>query len=471
MDSTSDFFVRTLATCGALVALACDSQPQPQPERPVAQVAATKRAQPAEPGCRDYSDLDVATLPPLPKTPYTATLSQVWELVLTKHFDPTLACLDWPAIRLEYGAKLETAEGPQEAYKLMNEMLGRLGQSHFWISSHDTAGPAPTGPARVPIALRWIEDTVTVVDHAVDGHTTKVPRGAQVLSVGDNQVSDRVAAARERAKGPVTFVHALDRELAGMLWCTKGQAVDVVYRAHQSDKSETVSVTCELPKVEHLSVGNLTDIPTRMSSRMLEDPSQGKIGYLAFNFWMLPMVADVEKRLGELRAAGMQALIVDLRGNPGGVGAMSVPIARMMLPEGGSLGTLKFRDFEQTFNVAKNPQAFAGPIAILVDEGTASTSEIFAAGMRDLGRVKIVGGAPSAGAALPSLIQQLDGGAMLQYVVGDYHSSKGAAAEGDGVTLDLRVTETRAAFAEGQDPVLEAATTHLASVLGQPAAG
>ncbi len=418
------------------------------------------KAEPAQqPKCRDYSELDPSTLPDLPDTPYTATFLQVWETVLTKHFDPTLGCVDWPAVRAEYGEKLRTAEGPEAAYRLMNEMLGRLGQSHFWVSSRDAQGPAPKGPARIPIELRWIEDTVTVVDNDVDGHTTKIPTGAEVIAIGDTQVAKTIAAAKKQAEGPTTFVHALDRNLEYSLRCKPGDPVDVVYTPLGADKPTTAKVVCQMPKVELLSVGNLTDIPTRISSRMLEGPD--KLGYIAFNFWMLPMVADVEKRLGELRAAGMRGLVVDLRGNPGGVGAMSVPIARMLLPGGGSLGTLKFRDFEQTFNVAKNPQAFAGPIVILVDEGTASTSEIFAAGMRDLGRVKIAGGGPSAGAALPSLIQQLDGGAMLQYVVGDYHSSKGAVAEGDGVAPDIAVVETRKTFAEGKDQVLEAGVKHL----------
>ena len=71
-------------------------------------------------------------------------------------------------------------------------------------------------------------------------------------------------------------------------------------------------------------------------------------------------------------------------------------------------------------------------------------SEIFAAGLRDLGRVEIYGSRASAGAALPSMIEQLEGGAMLQYVVGDYHSSRGAVAEGEGVLPDVVVPETRA---------------------------
>ncbi len=183
-----------------------------------------------------------------------------------------------------------------------------------------------------------------------------------------------------------------------------------------------------------------------------------KVGYLAFNYWMLPMMKTVEAAMTELRGEGMESLIIDLRGNPGGVGAMSVPLARLLLQENGSLGTLQFRDFKQEFKVTGNPEAFAGDLVVLIDEGTASTSEIFATGMRDLGRLRaIVGYRGSAGAALPSLIESLESGAILQYVVGDYHSSKGTVAEGDGVLPDVLVQEHRQDFAAGRDPVLDSA--------------
>jgi carboxyl-terminal processing protease len=153
--------------------------------------------------------------------------------------------------------------------------------------------------------------------------------------------------------------------------------------------------------------------------------------------------------------------VLDLRGNPGGVGAMSVPVARLLLATPGSLGKLRFREFEQEFKVEAAEDPFTGKVTLLVDEGTASTSEIFAAGLRDLGRVTIVGGRASAGAALPSVIEELAGGAVLQYVVGDYQSPKGTVVEGIGVVPDVLVPETRADFSAGRDPVLEAAIAQL----------
>ena len=143
---------------------------------------------------------------------------------------------------------------------------------------------------------------------------------------------------------------------------------------------------CVVLPGELVSLGNIRDLPTTVEHRMLTGAGGKKIGYIAFNYWMLPMIERVKAAMTDLRGQGMEALVLDLRGNPGGVGAMSIPVARLLLRESGSLGKLQFRDFAQEFNVAGDPDAFAGPVVILVDEGTASTSEIFAAGLRDLGR-------------------------------------------------------------------------------------
>ncbi len=416
------------------------------------------------PACQDYSGLDLESLPPLPETPYTATFESVWRIVLEKHFDPTLACQDWPKLRLEYGTKLADASDASAAYGLMNELLDRLGQSHFRVIPRSSAADAdaPRGSARVPLAVRLIDDEIVVVDAAVGGVDSTIAPGSVLVRVGERALTEELRRAKEKAERPSELAFEISRTVDNLLSGDAGDRLTLIVKDPTKDDAEIRrKVTCVMPAGELVSLGNLRDLPTIVEGRMIEGT---KTGYLAFNYWMLPMMKEVEAALSELRAQGMQSLIIDLRGNPGGVGAMSVPLARMLLTAGGSLGTLKFRDFKQEFQVAANPEAFAGELVLLVDEGTASTSEIFALGMRDLGRLRaIVGGRASAGAALPSLIERLDGGAILQYVVGDYHSSKGRAAEGDGVVPDLLVDESRADFIAGEDPVLNAALALLTS--------
>lgn len=443
---------------------ACDpgaptpSAPAPAPAAVVAEPAAPTPAPP--PACRAWNDLDLGGLPPLPETPYTATFEQVWRTVLQKHYDPTLGCKDWPAMRREYGAKLADAKDAAAAYAVMNDLLNALGQSHFKvIPPRRDVTPETGGPARVPVHVRLLGEQIVVVEPKLGGVDSGLPRGAVITKIADKPVADIVADARAEAMRPAEVAFHAGLAVLGALSGEPGQKVSVTYLdPGRGDAEVTRELTCVTPHGELTSFGNLRNLPTIVEHRMIAGT---KVGYLAFNYWMLPMVQRVEAAMADLRAQGMESLVLDLRGNPGGVGAMAIPVARMVLRESGSLGKLQFRDFAQEFNVTGEAQAFAGPIALLVDEGTASTSEIFAAGLRDLGRVQIVGGRASAGAALPSLIERLENGALLQYVVGDYHTPKGTVAEGDGVLPDLVVPETRADFVAGRDPVLDAAVASL----------
>jgi carboxyl-terminal processing protease len=419
--------------------------------------------------CRSWADLDVATLPALPQTPYTATFEQVWRTVLDKHYDPTLGCLDWPAVRVEYGSKLADAKDEAAAFDLMRQMLGRLGQSHLAVVpprervAGEPRAAVKSGDARVPIEVRVLAGEAVVVNAALEGKKSGIPRGAALLAVDDLEVAPLLASTQEHATREVEATFAARRVIASWLSCPTGASKTLRYQPFGAKAPKTKKVRCQPITAERVTLGNLKDVPASVQHRMLTkaDAKPGKVGYVAFDIWMLPLVPKLEAAIAELRADGMQALVLDLRGNPGGVGAMVVPLGRLLLHEATNLGAMHMREGEQVFNVAAGTDPFTGPIAILVDEGTASTSEIFAQALQDLGRATVFGAVPSQGAALPSVIEELPGGGMLQYVVADYQSPKGQVVEGRGVVPDTVVTETREDFAQGRDPVLDAALAAL----------
>ena len=99
---------------------------------------------------------------------------------------------------------------------------------------------------------------------------------------------------------------------------------------------------------------------------------------------------------------------------------------------------------------------FLGPVAILMDGNSASTSEIMAGGLKDIGRARVFG-TRSAAAALPSLIERLPNGDGFQYAIANYISEGGKPLEGLGVTPDEEVKLTREALLAGHDPVVDAA--------------
>jgi len=153
--------------------------------------------------------------------------------------------------------------------------------------------------------------------------------------------------------------------------------------------------------------------------------------------------------------------VIDLRGNPGGIGAMAMGMAGWLVDSKDGiadqrLGTMQMRDASLKFFINPRTPLFSGPVAVLIDGSSASTSEILAGGLQDLHRARVFG-TKSAAAALPSVITRLPNGDGFQYAVANYISEGGRALEGNGVTPDQEVKLTRAALLEGRDPVIEAA--------------
>ncbi len=203
--------------------------------------------------------------------------------------------------------------------------------------------------------------------------------------------------------------------------------------------------------IERVQFGNLPELPLRCHSEMLKSNVQ----YFYVSFFINP-----PKVLGLFRKAIEQArdadgFILDLRHNPGGIGGMAMGIGNAFITKPNQkLGEMIQR--EMTFGFALNPQAtpYTKPLAILIDEGSASTSEILAGGLQDVGRARIFG-TRSAGMALPSLIDQLPNGDTFQYAVANYISAGGQTLEGHGVIPDEAV-EYKPPYS-APDPVIAAA--------------
>jgi carboxyl-terminal processing protease len=155
--------------------------------------------------------------------------------------------------------------------------------------------------------------------------------------------------------------------------------------------------------------------------------------------------------------ANCKGFVIDVRGNPGGIGGLAMGIAGWFIDRSGTqLGTEYLRAATIKFVVFPRPQTFRGPLAVLVDGCSASTAEIFAQGLKDVGRARVFG-TRTAGAALPSIIERLPNGDGFQYAIANYISQGGKPLEGFGVTPDEEVQVTRRQLLDGEDSALEAA--------------
>jgi len=396
-----------------------------------------------------------------------------WTAVRDKHFDKALGGVDWQAMRAKYEPLAMAAPDEPAFYRLLGEMLGTLGQSHLEVHGPGEAVEAeaeeavpPGAPAIVEVGagtgdpgllVRVIEGkpTVTRVRPGSSAERAGLRPGFLVTHIGGRDVSARRPSPRPLR--PVEERFRLRRHCAQLLSGPAGTRVSVRYR-DGGDVAREASLTRDppaRPAVQALLMPPV--VPEVRVARV------GDVGLIAFNFFLLePILGEVGKAIEGFRRAGARAIVLDLRGNPGGFGGMAIPVAARLVAGEIDLGTIQFRDFANrlvaTPSLGSKP--FLGPVVILTDEGSASTSEILAAGLQEAGRATVVGDG-TVGAALGSTIEALPGGAVIQIPVAGYKTPKGVVIEGHGVEPDRRVPETRAALLAGRDPVLDEALTLL----------
>jgi carboxyl-terminal processing protease len=178
--------------------------------------------------------------------------------------------------------------------------------------------------------------------------------------------------------------------------------------------------------------------------------------------WMAGADAPIAAAVDRFRHA--RGIVIDLRGNPGGLALMIMGISGHFFAERTSLGTMKTRGGDLSFFAnprgsrpnGESVEPFKGPVAILIDGLTGSASECFAGGMQSVGRARVFG-ETSMGQALPASFSRLPNGDTLLHAIGDFVTANGTRLEGSGVIPDEPITVDAAALASGRDPVLAAA--------------
>lgn len=388
------------------------------------------------------------------------TFDIVWKTVKEKHFDPTLGGLDWEKIRQQYQPKVAAVKSDAELYRLLQLMLGELHQSHFNIIPPeaviaDDASEPPTGG--IGIDLRMIDGAAIIVrvEPASAAEAAGLRAGFTIKQVGEKTVEALIAPVTKTTQSEAIRKLQMARRVLREINGEPGSTVAVTY-LDSKNQAQTATLTRAKLKGE-LSprLGNFPPQYTEFESKRLA----GNIGYIRFNIFTTPISDKVRIALMELRDT--DGLIFDLRGNPGGVAGIATGIANRISDKGGYLGTMKMRTSELKFAVFPQQNAYTGPVAILIDGLSASTSEVFSGGMQELGRAIVIG-ETSAGACLPSYFQKLPTGALFQFAIADFKTPKGVLIEGRGVIPNVEVKWNRASLLAGRDAQLETAIERLA---------
>ena len=202
----------------------------------------------------------------------------------------------------------------------------------------------------------------------------------------------------------------------------EGTTVDIEFYIAKEDACKTI--TMERRQVEVPSV----------KYEMLKD----NIGYIIVSGFKDPTDEQFQVAIKELQEKGMEGLVIDLRNNGGGILDSTVNMLDTLLPKDSLIVSTKDKNGEGTVYKAKDKEEFKIPLVVLINENSASASEVFAGAVQDYKLGEIVGTTSFGKGIVQSLIGLPDGSA-IKLTTSKYYTPNGRNIHGTGIEPDIVV--------------------------------
>ena len=407
----------------------------------------------------------------------------VWRTVKENHFDPKFGGVDWDAVREEFAPRAAAARTDRELHTLLQQMLNRLGRSHFNIippeaipstggeddlkggegedDTHGAEEPRRKGSLRaaeqltygIGIDLRVVGGVALVT--RVEPNSTAARAGLRtghiLRSIDGQPLSEILRTLRLVAVYEPSARNQIPAEIiVGYVNGPPGTSVALTFLDGRNRLRRVV-----VPR-EHLK-GELVPFFQALPAQFVEFESarlRGGVGYVRFNLFAAPVLEKFCAALRSMKDA--PGIVLDLRGNRGGLLGLVYGLGGLLETRPVSFGVMRTRAGWHDLGIVPQKNGYRGPLVVLIDAETQSAAEIFAGGVQASGRAVVVG-QRSAGATLPSAAKELPTGAILQYAFADFVGGDGSLIEGVGIEPNLPVKLTRRRLLAGRDPQLEAA--------------
>lgn len=367
----------------------------------------------------------------------------VWEIVNEKYYDSAFNGVNWRAVRERYRPQVGRVDSDQEFYGVLKRMVGELHDAHTRFSTPEerrererlqavSAGLAIFEVEGKPVVV-WVEPNS-------DAARAGVEEGMIALTIDGKPIADKLAEARDRVAGSSTD-RAVRLRIYRML--IEGEPGTPLRLTLARADGSTIDVV--------VSRRVVPDAPVVTSRRL---PSGA--GYIKLTLWKSPIRREFKKALRQL--ADAPGIVIDLRGNPGGEAEEVEKIASYFFNSRVSLGKFFSRSGRAIYlRTSDDEEVYKGPVAILVNEGSGSGSELFAGVMQESKRAIIVG-RRSCGCVLGiSKYRKLKGGGELAVSEYGYQTPQGKTFEGTGVVPNNPVELTISDLQYHRDAALEEA--------------
>ncbi|GAP64412.1 carboxyl-terminal processing protease [Ardenticatena maritima] len=224
----------------------------------------------------------------------------------------------------------------------------------------------------------------------------------------------------------------------------------------QRDGGEPFDVTIVRDRIE---------IPT-VEARLIESETHPPVGYVKLNEFNAKATDQLRAAIQDLRDQGAQGFIFDLRNNPGGLLSQAIRVSSQFLPEDSLVLIERGKFGEEEHRAVAGGIWVEGPLVVLVNNGSASASEIVAGALQDHQRAPLVG-ETTFGKGSVQAPYTLSDGSSLRVTIARWFTPNGRAIHGEGITPDIFVERTPEDESNQRDPQLDRALEELYHQLEQ----
>eukprot|EP00904_Undaria_pinnatifida_P002727 jgi/Undpi1/12455/HiC_scaffold_5.g02126.m1 len=342
-------------------------------------------------------------------------LNDVWRVVNSAYVDPTFNGQDWKAIRLK--ALKKEYKGKDEAYAAAKGMLKTLGDP-FTRFLTPQEYDAVTGLARGGLAGVGLELATAPVSSAQ-------PSSVMVAGVVEGSPAEKAGVLPGDLLTAVDGEEALGADLdsvAAMLRGDPGTGVRLDVRRGGK------AMAFPLSRAQFKYNGVRSEIKTAGGHR---------VGVVTIKVFSKDTFEDVRLALARTVDDGAESILLDLRHNPGGFFPGGIDVARLFLPSDETIVSVVDRNgISDTYGTIATGKFSDIPLVLVVDEKTASASEILSAALKDNGRAKLAGHKTFGKAKVQTLNQLFDGSGVA-VTISLYKTPSGTDINGQGIPVDF----------------------------------